>query len=63
MTIVELEALVRVHAARIQKQDDAIAGLQASNLLLRKKLDLLDTRTKVPPMRRAMDPVASTARH
>jgi hypothetical protein len=63
MTIQELEALVRVHAARIQRQDDSIAGLQASNLLLRKKLDLLDTRTKAPPLRRALDPVVSTARH
>ena len=63
MTVQELESLVRVHVARIQRQDDAIAGLQASRLVLQKKLDLLDTRTKVPPVRRVTDAVASQARH
>lgn len=63
MTIAELESLVRVHAARIQKQDDALAALRASNLVFRKKLDLLDTRTKVPPVRRVTDAVVSMARH
>jgi len=36
-----------------------IAELEA---LVRVHLDLLDTRTKAPPLRRALDPVVSTAR-
>ena len=42
-------------------EDDAmtVAELEA---LVRVHLDLLDTRTKAPPLRRALDPVVSTAR-